>query len=299
MTQKSIVAFVLALGWAVAGWVNVALAQASFDCRIARSPTEIAICSDAHLSELDRIGALGFSIGRRRPGAHELIRDTQALLLARIACRSDKACILENQVQGIALFQRWSIPVTLPDWVPQYRAELAGASGLSSPPLTEPTGSNSPANGGEVVQGRCHMDVCSWFRVEDRDTVQTNELGSLVRITLVTGESSHPNASYDLKTPIEWGPAASAYVFCSKAQPAVIFDNDGKWEAATLSPGHSEGVFGYNEFAYAEYLFVCHGLTNADPADASVAARFGYPAFLSEKIAQFELQRPEDIMKLR
>jgi hypothetical protein len=202
-------------------------------------------------------------------------------------------------MHGIALFQRWNIPVTLPDWVPQYRAELAGASGLSPPPLTEHADAGSSANGSKVVQGRCHMDICSWFRVDDRDTVQTNPLGSLVRITLETGESSHPNASYNLKTPIEWSQAATAYVFCSKAQPAVIFDNDGKWEAATLSPGHLEGVFGYNEFAYAEYLFVCHGLAGVDPADASIAARFGYPAFLSEKIKQFELQRPEDVMTLR
>src|ERR1700683_5229264 len=104
---------------------------------------------------------------------------------------------------------------------------------------------SSTSNGSKVVQGRCHMDVCSWFRVKDRDTVQTNPLGSLVRITLETGESSPPNASYNRKTPIEWSQAATAYVFCSKAQPAVIFDNDGKWEAATLSPGHLEGVFGY------------------------------------------------------
>ncbi len=153
--------------------------------------------------------------------------------------------------------------------------------------------------GGKAVQGSCHMDVCSWFRVEDRATVQTNPLGSLVRVTLRTGESSHPNASYNRRTPIEWGEAATAYVFCSKTQPAVIFEEDGKWQAATLSPGHSNGVFGYNEFAYAEYLFVCHGLAGVDPADASIAARFGYPASLTEKIKQFPLQRPEDVMTLR
>jgi uncharacterized protein len=294
MLQKTILAFLLAMGW-----TDVAVAQASFDCRSARSLTEIAICSDAHLSELDRVGALGFDIARHRPGTHSLIKDTQILLLARIVCRSGKACILENQVEGLQLFQRWKIPITIPDWVPQYRAELAGTSGLPSPPLVQHLDRSRSAKSGEAVQGGCHMDICSWFRVEDRDTVQTNQLGSLVRIAIAIGESRHPNANYSLKTPIEWGQATTAYVFCSKAQPAIIFENDGKWEAATLSPGHSEGVFGYNELAYAEYLFVCHGLTTADPADASIAARFGYPAFLSEKIDQFELQRPEDIMTLR
>ena len=159
--------------------------------------------------------------------------------------------------------------------------------------------SKETARATEVVQGRCHMDHCFWFRVEDRDTVQTNQLGSLVRVTEATGDSRHPNGNYNRKTPIKWSQPAISYVFCSKVQPAVIFQFEGKWLASTLSPGHSEGVYGYNESYYAEYLFVCHGLAKADPSDASLAARFGYPAFLSEKVEQFELQTPEDILKAR
>lgn len=158
---------------------------------------------------------------------------------------------------------------------------------------------SSSAGSRETVQGGCHMDICTWFRVDHRDTVRTNRLGSLLRIAIAIGELHHPNASYSSKTPIEWGLSETAYVFCSKAQPAIIFGNDARWEAATLSPGHSEGVFGYNELAYAEYLFVCHGLANANPADPSIAARFGYPPSLVRKIDQFELERPGDIMRLR
>jgi hypothetical protein len=67
---------------------------------------------------------------------------------------------------------------------------------------------------------------CFWFRVEDRDTVQTNQLGSLVRVTEATGDSKHPNGNYNRKTPIKWSQPTISYVFCSKVQPTVIFEND-------------------------------------------------------------------------
>ena len=121
------------VGMLISGCIDVASAQQpSFDCRRARSPDEIAICSDSHLSELDGIGAMAFNFAKRRPGAHNLIANVQALLLARIACRSDKACILERQIESLRLYQSWKIPISIPDWVPQYRSELL--EDIKSPP---------------------------------------------------------------------------------------------------------------------------------------------------------------------
>ena len=101
----------------ILGSVDIARAQQpSFDCRLARSPTEIAICSDARLSELDGIGGVAFNAERQRPGSHELIIAVQNFLMARIACRSDKICILDNLVENLQLYQRWNIPIVIPDW---------------------------------------------------------------------------------------------------------------------------------------------------------------------------------------
>jgi hypothetical protein len=108
------------------GELTVANAQQpSFDCRLAHSPTEIAICSDARLSELDRIGGVAFNIGRQRAGNHDLVTNVRTLLIARIACRSNALCIFDNQIEALRDYQRWNIPVIIPDWVPQYRVELA------------------------------------------------------------------------------------------------------------------------------------------------------------------------------
>lgn len=152
--RKLIVAFVI-----VIGWVDFACAQQpSFDCRLARSPSEIAICSDAHLSELDRINGVAFDVGRRRPGNHDLVVAVQTLLLARIACQSDRICILDSLVETLQLYQRWNIPIVIPDWVSQYRSELAGGPAVqgysqshlpdvgAAPPLSPPVGGPGATN---------------------------------------------------------------------------------------------------------------------------------------------------------
>ncbi len=80
------------VGLIVAGSIPCAFAQqASFDCRRAHMSDEIAICSDRHLSELDSIGTVAFNIGKQRAGSRGLLANAQALLVARIACKSDKA----------------------------------------------------------------------------------------------------------------------------------------------------------------------------------------------------------------
>jgi len=101
-------------------------AQPSFDCARASKPDEFAICADDRLAELDAIGSAAFNLARQRPGTAALITDVQRLLLARIACQANKLCILDQQVATLQLYQRWGIPVTMPDWIDAYRAELAG-----------------------------------------------------------------------------------------------------------------------------------------------------------------------------
>ena len=91
--------------------------QASFDCRRARSPNEITICSDAHLRELDRITTLAFKTGKQREDSDDFVTEAQALLMARLACQADKRCILDNLVESLQFYQRSNIPVVVPVWL--------------------------------------------------------------------------------------------------------------------------------------------------------------------------------------
>ena len=127
MTRSTILATLIVLGLAPSAFAQ----QAGFDCRLARLPDEIAICSDPHLGQLDIIGTNAFNIARQRPGSRDLIASAQALLLARIACRADRLCILDRQIAALRLYQQWGIPAATPDWLPQYRAELAGRPAVS------------------------------------------------------------------------------------------------------------------------------------------------------------------------
>lgn len=139
------------------GWIELTSAQqASFDCQVARTPNEVAICADSHLSELDGIGAFAFKFARQRIGDRRLITGAQSMLLARIACQSNKVCILDRQVQVLQLYQQWGIPITIPSWVPQYRAELAG--GGSSQP--SPDQSSQRQSGGIApTTVKCLLEV--------------------------------------------------------------------------------------------------------------------------------------------
>jgi uncharacterized protein len=117
---------------AVATASSASAQQASFDCRLARSPDEIAICADPHLGQLDVIGTTAFNIGRQRPGSRAMVDAAQALLNARIACGANKLCILDRQTDALRLYQQWNIPAGVPAWVPGYRAELAGAASVAA-----------------------------------------------------------------------------------------------------------------------------------------------------------------------
>ena len=159
-----------------AGWLDLAHAQqASFDCGKARAPDEIAICSDVRLSELDRLGAAAFGAARRRPGSHDLIAGAQAILLARIGCRSNKACILDRQIAALSLYRNRGIPVEIPAWAPQYQAELAGAPGAGGNVASSPTGTILQkclleVNDVHYIGGPCNftaIDRQGSFRISD------------------------------------------------------------------------------------------------------------------------------------
>lgn len=153
----------------------------------------------------------------------------------------------------------------------------------------------SPSAGAaELMKGRCHMDYCSWFSIESRDLVGSNARGALFKVELKGWTSHHPRGDYGRRSPRTGGETSTGYVFCSKKNPAAIWDEDaGHWSAATLNLASPSGA---EENAVIQYFAVCHGIQSGQDAQSSfesLAARFGYGKIATDLK---ELKRPEDIL---
>lgn len=160
----------------------------------------------------------------------------------------------------------------------------------------------SQAKAAELLQGRCHMDYCSWFTTESRDTIGTSSRGSLIKVESRWWQSHHPNGSYNRRAPRKGGDLGTDYFFCSKSAPAVIdLDRDtGKWIATKLAPGNPDNIAGYNTTAYLRYFSVCHGVTVTEETlydqTVTLGRKFGYRVVLDLDDTQITLNRPEDIL---
>jgi uncharacterized protein len=82
----------------------------SFDCSKAVTPDEHAICSNARLSELDRLVAAGYQYVRQQYGDAEAKRVGHPLLQVRHACSADETCIEQKQLFAIKQFQSLGAP---------------------------------------------------------------------------------------------------------------------------------------------------------------------------------------------
>lgn len=136
----------------------------------------------------------------------------------------------------------------------------------------------------ELHQGRCHMDSCYWFSIEETDLVASNAAGALFRTASRSWQSHHPNGSYERRTPRKGGQVSTEYVFCSKSRPALIVSYDGKWLVDALTPDREDGIFGANYSSYKSYFVVCHQTRIVDPyrENAKLARRYGYKTQWSE-----------------
>jgi hypothetical protein len=146
----------------------------------------------------------------------------------------------------------------------------------------------------ELHRGRCHMDECGWYSVEQKDAVASNADSTLFKVTFKTWTSTHRGAAYDKKAPRVGGDPFSNYYMCSKTKPAVVESVDGKWTATFLN------LFvppGYQETAVAQYFVVCHGFdVEASRSRFDVAARrFGYRR-ISDTPGDIVLSKPEEVL---
>jgi hypothetical protein len=136
---------------------------------------------------------------------------------------------------------------------------------------------------GHTGIGRCHMDVCSLFAIEDAKPVGSTKEGALFVVAAKQWENAYKargdndDHEYD-RPPVETGKPETAvsFVFCSKTKPVEFFFTDGKWSSSALRPGDEAAVSGAMEYAYVFYWAVCHNTIVKDPVSANMAMKLGY-----------------------
>lgn len=177
---------------------------------------------------------------------------------------------------------------------------LSNRSYLLGALLTAVALSPATTRAGELLEGRCHMDECTWFSVEERDTVTGIPDGALVRTVMKGWSSTHPGGNYERRTRRTGGSEVVTYFLCSKRTPAVVWrgDKPGKWEVNFLSdlaspPGAAESVTN-------QYFAVCHGV-KPNGAWESLTRKFNYDVIPDKDDAVADtlyVDRPEDVMRL-
>jgi len=148
----------------------------------------------------------------------------------------------------------------------------------------------------ELMQGRCHMDRCSWFSIENRDIIGSNSNGALFKAEAKGWISHHPGGDYGKPRPRTGGEISTGYYFCSKTKPSVIWESDaGRWTVAVLNVASPSGA---EENAVIRYFAVCHGMQSGQDTTASfreLAEKFSYSPFKPADLR--EVSRPDDILK--
>jgi hypothetical protein len=48
------------------------------------------------------------------------------------------------------------------------------------------------AQAAELFIGRCHMEICSWFSIEEKELIGTSSDGALFKVVTKSWESDHP-----------------------------------------------------------------------------------------------------------
>jgi clan AA aspartic protease (TIGR02281 family) len=109
------------LGWVFRDYLDcgssaAAMVLPSFDCRRAKAPDEITICSNAELSELDNAVVSGYGYVRQERGDAFARQTNVPLFQARQSCSANAACIRERQIDAVRTYHDLGAPVNFSVW---------------------------------------------------------------------------------------------------------------------------------------------------------------------------------------
>jgi hypothetical protein len=135
----------------------------------------------------------------------------------------------------------------------------------------------------QVAIGRCHMDECSLFVIEDSKPVGSTKEGTLFALAAKSWENEYKarggkdERERDI-APMKAGKHGTfvTFVFCSKTKPVEFVYRESKWIAHALRPGDDAAMSAAEEYAYVFYWAACHDVISRDPLSAQLADRLGY-----------------------
>jgi len=290
----------------------------SFNCNLARMPSEIQICQNPRLSELDNVLAAGYNFIRATRG----LQAADAIGIPHWRhvgqCEWDRNCIAHRQIEEILAFRDVGAPISLPDWVNNRAADENSRNSTTerANPPSEPANPPSvpePANPPSVrsdpasasgykslldvrIRSRCQSNECGWFMIEESRLLVESPTRSVFALKLKNWHAEYPGGNYNASGAFQYIGETTPYVVCSKEKPGfVAIDEKGDWGFSEVSPGAHRRSSGYTESALALYWAACHGLNVQDVYEtASLATKLGYPATAGDSSEVTQISSPTD-----
>jgi hypothetical protein len=154
----------------------------------------------------------------------------------------------------------------------------------------------------KLIAGRCRMNSCWWFSIENAQMMGASKAGELFAISTKRWSASCPQSKCGRRS---FDGTATSFIFCSRTHPAWIGkqdDDPNKWTFQLLGPGSPDAAAGVWEGVHVMYWAACHALDVGDPFDAKLGQRYGYPTALpkfhedSDAFGK-EFSNPFDILK--
>jgi hypothetical protein len=109
---------------------------------------------------------------------------------------------------------------------------------------------------GKPIVGRCHMDVCWWFSIENAEMMGQSKDGELFAVTMKQWSASCPGLKCGRKS---FDGGGTSFVFCSRTHPTWIDrseeykDDPNKWTFTPLGPGSPDAASGVHEGVHRMY----------------------------------------------
>ena len=140
-----------------------------------------------------------------------------------------------------------------------------------------------------IVTGRCHMDSCWWWKVEDSQIMKSDSRGTLVKVLAKTTSIDYPRSVVDKKgypdlppKKAKWEDATETFIFCSDKNPAYFdYDKEQKKFVGSIFTGS----YGVTEGAEHLYAHICQQEIKPRTDDA-------------EGLSDVSIDKPTDIFNL-
>jgi hypothetical protein len=274
-------------------------------------PSEIQICQNPRLSELDNVLAAGYNFIKATRG----LQAADAIGIPHWRhvgqCEWDRNCIAHRQIEEIVAFRDVGAPISLPDWVTNRAADENSRNSTTEPanppsvtePANPPSVRSDPASAsgykslmGVRIRSRCQSNECGWFMIEESRLLVESPTRSVFALKLKNWHAEYPGGNYNASGAFQYIGETTPYVVCSKEKPGfVAIDEKGDWGFSEVSPGAHRRSSGYTESALALYWAACHGLNVQDVYEtASLATKLGYPATTEETSQVTKISNPTD-----